>query len=367
MSRNFKYLDDLIHSGKRKIRLDCDIILEDAERPYYLHGIKIDVDNLLIDGAEHSIDARQFSRIFSITGKNVTIANLHFTNGYSFSRSKDEETDGVYRNPILPTGYGGAIYNRGEVTLVNCHFKRNYSISYGGAIVNTSEYPLKLVHCFFEDNSGYNGGAIFNRGELEISRCEFHRNGGPVFVPSYRKLLALDDKFTKYGGAILNEKRLEISNSRFYENYARDGGAINNFHGEIRAGNVVFYRNASKLSGAINNWEGRIELKNANFRENVSKIRFNPNYLNYAYSVTMIDKVDIGHDYVVGALYNKGYLKLLNCRFEENQGNVNSVYNNSGYECFIENSLFDGKFDDEVMNVENIVNSKFIDEGEDNV
>jgi hypothetical protein len=362
MSRNFKYLDELIHSGKRRIRLDCDIILDDEERVDYLHGIKIDVDGLVIDGDDHSIDARQFSRIFSITGKNVKITNLRFTNGYSFSRSKDEETDGVYRNPILPTGYGGAIYNRGEVTLVNCHFRRNNSISYGGAIVNTSEYPLKLVHCYFEDNSGYNGGAIFNRGKMEISRCDFHRNGGQVFVPSYRRLLALDDKFTKYGGAILNESRLEISNSRFYENYARDGGAINNFHGEIRACNVVFYRNASRLSGAINNWEGSIELVNANFRENASKIRFDPDYLNYAYSVTMIDEMDIGYKHVVGALYNKGYLKLLNCGFEKNRGNVNSAYNDEWHECIIENSWFDGRFDDEVGNVENIVNSKFLDE-----
>ena len=122
MSKNFRFLDDLIHSGKRNICLGSDIRLDDDEKYEHVHGIEIDVDDLVIEGMGHFIDARHFGRIFSITGRNITIKNVVFQNGYSFSRSKDEETDGVYRNPILPTGYGGAIYNRGEVTLINCHF-----------------------------------------------------------------------------------------------------------------------------------------------------------------------------------------------------------------------------------------------------
>ena len=359
MSKNFRFLDDLIHSGKRNICLGSDIRLDDDEKYEHVHGIEIDVDDLVIEGMGHFIDARHFGRIFSITGRNITIKNVVFQNGYSFSRSKDEETDGVYRNPILPTGYGGAIYNRGEVTLINCHFTNNQSLSYGGAIVNTSSYPLKIIHCYFDQNSGYNGGAIFNRGELEISRCDFYQNGGPIFVPSYNRILSLDDKFTKYGGAILNEKQMEISNSRFSENYARNGGAINNFYGEIRASNLIFYRNASKFAGAINNWKGGIEIENADFRNNVSKIRWDPNYINYASSVTMIEKTEIEYGHVVGAIFNKGHFRITNCKFEENQGNINSIYNDDMYECIVENSQFDGEFDCEVKNVTNIVNSKF--------
>lgn len=359
MSKNFRFLDDLIHSGKRNICLGSDIRLDDDEKYEHVHGIEIDVDDLVIEGMGCFIDARHFGRIFSITGRNITIKNVVFQNGYSFSRSKDEETDGVYRNPILPTGYGGAIYNRGEVTLINCHFTNNQSLSYGGAIVNTSSYPLKIIHCYFDQNSGYNGGAIFNRGELEILRCEFHQNGGPVFVPSYERILPLDDKFTKYGGAILNEKQLKISNSRFHENYARDGGAINNFHGEIKANNLIFYSNASKFAGAINNWEGEIEIENANFTNNVSKIKWNPNYINYLPSVTMIEKIEMEHDNVAGAIFNKGYFRLVNCEFEGNQGNADSIYNYEGYECTVENSQFDRELECEVKNMTKIVNSKF--------
>ena len=55
---NFKYLDDLIHSGVKEIVLDSDIELDPTnERREYLNGIKLDVDDLTIDGNGHAIDA----------------------------------------------------------------------------------------------------------------------------------------------------------------------------------------------------------------------------------------------------------------------------------------------------------------------
>ena len=54
---NFKYLDDLIHSGVKEIVLDSDIVLSDGEESQYLKGIKLDVDDITIDGKGHSIDA----------------------------------------------------------------------------------------------------------------------------------------------------------------------------------------------------------------------------------------------------------------------------------------------------------------------
>ena len=47
---NFKYLDDLIHSGVKEIVLDADIVLDDGEEFNYKEGIKLDVDDLIIDG-----------------------------------------------------------------------------------------------------------------------------------------------------------------------------------------------------------------------------------------------------------------------------------------------------------------------------
>ena len=38
-SKNFKYLDELIHSGVKEIVLDSDIVLSDGEESEYLEGI----------------------------------------------------------------------------------------------------------------------------------------------------------------------------------------------------------------------------------------------------------------------------------------------------------------------------------------
>ena len=61
---NFKYLDELIHSGAKEIVLDSDIVLSDGEESEYLEGIKLDVDDLTLDGNGHIIDSHEKARIF---------------------------------------------------------------------------------------------------------------------------------------------------------------------------------------------------------------------------------------------------------------------------------------------------------------
>ena len=68
---NFRDFDDLIHSGANEIVLDSDIILSDDEESEYLDGIRLDVDNLIIDGNNHSIDACGKARIFLIVAKSI--------------------------------------------------------------------------------------------------------------------------------------------------------------------------------------------------------------------------------------------------------------------------------------------------------
>jgi hypothetical protein len=97
-SENFKYLDEMIHSGAKEIVLDSDIVFGDGEESEYLEGIKLDVDDLTIDGNGYTIDALGKARIFYCTGKNVIIKNIILKNGFA-------EED------------GGAIYNSGELTV----------------------------------------------------------------------------------------------------------------------------------------------------------------------------------------------------------------------------------------------------------
>ena len=46
MHRNFKYLDDLIHSNTKNISLTYDTLLDDEEELNYIDGIKLDVDDV---------------------------------------------------------------------------------------------------------------------------------------------------------------------------------------------------------------------------------------------------------------------------------------------------------------------------------
>ena len=76
-SKNFKYLDELIHSGIKEIVLDSDIVLSDDEELQYLEGIKLDVDDLIINGNGHRIDAQGKTRIFEANGKNIILKTLY--------------------------------------------------------------------------------------------------------------------------------------------------------------------------------------------------------------------------------------------------------------------------------------------------
>ncbi|MCF0227104.1 MAG: hypothetical protein HUK28_07365, partial [Methanobrevibacter sp.] len=84
---------------------------------YSADGIKI-INNLIIDGKEHIIDANNVGRIFNISnGANVTLKNINFINGFDTSSLG-----------------GGAIYNEGNLIVDNCHFENLTTNSNGGAI-----------------------------------------------------------------------------------------------------------------------------------------------------------------------------------------------------------------------------------------
>ena len=188
MQRDFKYLDDLIHSREKEIVLDSDIVLNESEVPQYLEGISLDVDDLIIDGGGFTVDACGKARIFNSTARNITIKNLIVKNA------------------------SGAIYNfRGVLNILNSIFLFNKAEISGGAIYNEWG-EVKISHSRFYDNvSGCHGGAIFNvNGEINISGSDFKFNS------------AKND-----GGAIFNGAKLNIDDSTFSYNKAEGSGGTN--------------------------------------------------------------------------------------------------------------------------------------------
>ena len=193
--RNFRYLDELIHSGVKEIVLDSDIVLDPDEKSQYLNGIKLDADDLAIDGNGHAIDAQGLTRIFFCTGKNIIIKNIILKNGFTIEN-------------------GGAINNEGELTITESTLTEN-TAKYGGAIHNNGE--LTITKSTLTGNTAHRyGGAIHNNkgGELTITKSTLNNNIVEVS-----------------GGAIHNNKggELTITESTLNNNTAqRDGGAIHN-------------------------------------------------------------------------------------------------------------------------------------------
>lgn len=192
MQRNFKYLDDLIHSGAEKVVLDADIVLGDDEKEKYWDGISLDVESLVIDGAGHSVDARGKVRIFNVSALNVKITNITLKNGHDLN--------------------GGAIFNGCFLEVRNVNFESNRS-DRGGAIFNAVQ--LTLFDCNFLDNrSGFEGGAIFNDGKLDAEYCSFTSNlsllqGGAIYncaVLHIRDSVFKRNVSSEIAGAIFTEK-----------------------------------------------------------------------------------------------------------------------------------------------------------------
>lgn len=84
---------------------------------------------------------------------------------------------------------GGAILNEGSLKLNNCDLVDNQALLLsggGGAIYNNVKAKLSIKDkCFLSGNSAQQGGAIYNRGKLNVSNSEFNGNtadyGGAIF------------------------------------------------------------------------------------------------------------------------------------------------------------------------------------------
>ena len=154
--------------------------------------------NLTIDGSATtpiSISGNDKVRIFTIEpGATVVLKGLTIRNGYS-------------------TAYGGGIYNRGNLTVLNSTLLKNHAAEYGL------------------------GGGIFSMfGTLTVKESAFIGN------------------VATEGGGINNNNSntANLANVTFFENSASIGGGINN-HGVLNLSNVTVSHNFSSGYGGLYN------------------------------------------------------------------------------------------------------------------
>ena len=247
--------------------------------------------NLIINGNNHVLDGSNSSRVFRIEDSvNVTIRNVKFVNA----------------NLAIH-------HNGGNLTLINCQFINNSGVN-GGAIYNHS--PLTMINCTFTNNNASYGGAIYetsSSSSFSLNNCTFKNN------------LA-----TNYGAAIYFTNRdtlpKTIIKCTFINNIALDKGIYNNND------NLMIYNSTFDNDTSIYNL-GRLYLSN-NTIESKNFGIYNGGKI---YSLTNIKILN------QNAYVNYGDLIIL--KAEINDDNNNSI--NTNYLSFSVNGVSHNSYSDE--------------------
>lgn len=278
---DFGHLDKKIRNSESKIiTLNEDICFENYERDFYEGGIELDIDNLVIDGNGKTIDGNGMSRIFHITGNNITLKNIIFKNGCAH---KD------YNNVLNNDGGSLRINHDVDITIKQCKFINNTSKNHGGAIVNYG--MLSIIDSIISDNkvTGFYsvGGAIYNSGVLDIIDSTLSNNatesnsrysvGGAIFNKGMMVInnSTLSNNTSFEGCAIYNERKLRIRGSDISHNSTEldysSGGAISNM-GELYIKNSTLNNNKTNgnhsKGGAIINKEGKVMITKSTLNNN---------------------------------------------------------------------------------------------------
>lgn len=191
--------------------------------------------------------------------------------------------------------YGGAMYNAGSgktLKISDVSFLQNTASSSGGAINNNS--TVEIDNSVFKGNrtSAYYGGAVYSSGNVRVNGTLFSENkaseGGAFYTTGDKSQLTIDNSkfignytsinsqgYSDFGGAINSVGKLSISASLFDGNYATGGGAIKLRNGstENMIGASEFKNNYAVMGvgGAIAHNDGTLWIDGTKFTGNESK------------------------------------------------------------------------------------------------
>ena len=260
------------------------------------------VNNLTIDGNNGG------SGLFDIDGGDrqidVTVEDITIANGVQLSNVPNgltdiggafyigDNTNFLLQNSVITgssASIGGAILNRGKVDIVDSTIENNSGTGDGevprpsrtdAVIVNWNE--LNVSNSKIQNN---NGTAIFNSGSLEVSDSSFTNNTS-IYA----------------GGAIDNRSEATIAGSNFNGNSAGSGSAIHN-------------------TGSLSNRDGgNLTIDNSVFRENTSSSSDNSVIITEGYtSITDSTIADHNGGSNVGIVLESGSLDILDSTISNNR------------------------------------------------
>lgn len=188
------------------------------------------------------------NRIFSVSAtRNVTLVGLKLTGGNGRGAASN--------------GFGGAIYNEGELSLIRCTLADNTAFaaglfSGGGAVGNDG--VLRLVDCMLANNSSTEGGAIESTKSVLLQRCTLAGNsalhsGGAIVSLGTLELenSTLTGNTAQLGGAIFAETTLRLTHCTVTDNHTHPGsGAISVDDADVTLTNCIVALNTPSGLGA---------------------------------------------------------------------------------------------------------------------
>jgi len=219
------------------------------------------------------IDGGDWTRVLEIdtfsTGVGVVLSDLTIANGaHPFGGAILNRGRLTLRNVVVEdnTGFnGGGVLNSGTLWLDNCTLQRNKALpeqpatGYGGALwSDTTGVVIMTDSALRANNAHFNGAGVYNSGILSID--------GSV----------IDGNVARIGGGVFNLGQLAIASSSLTANAADDGGGLASQDGaDARLRDCMVANNQATgldLGGGAGlfNYLGYLEVERCAFEDNVA-------------------------------------------------------------------------------------------------
>ena len=203
---------------------------------------------------------------------NLTLNNCTFSNNrtYDYGGAIYSEVgtlivkNCVFNNNYAPSAGGGIFNNKGKLTVTNSSFSGNYG--YNGGAINTSGENTLVSNCIFEENSSPFGSAIYNNAKTNIEKCKFKKNNSTnSSVSNSVEMTIIECVFTENTitnnsqGVFYSSGKATITNCAFFKNTARNT-IVNNGNNAIL--NLINSTVAYNTAKGVQNNAGTANLHN---------------------------------------------------------------------------------------------------------
>lgn len=369
---NYSSLYNVIDSSQNSCELTQDYAYNDTTDDDLKSGIMIQKDNFVLNGNGHTIDAANQSRVFSISGNNVTLKNLKIINGNMKNGGAVENDSMTIFENITFIGNtakeeGSAIFC-GNANVINCTFINNHASEgiifaesgnltiKGSTFTNTTNLTFSIIHatspgnlniedCIFSNSKSKYATAIYTSRKLNINGSLFENlsadmtGGAIVLKGNYTSVIKntqfRNTKANKNGGAIYvdfqkNTEGLELKNTTFINSSAEFGGAICQLEGYMMIEDSTFSKNTATYSGgAIYGSYANLVLTDSEINSN--KVTSGDTttaggiYLDNAYETRISNNI-IANNTKHGIYSYESNLNVSNTTFEGNGKTIHSIF-----------------------------------------